>query len=140
MNSQNNNVMPNRSIIIISSKDHPMCKQVIELLKNNEFSKKLQDKFINVLQQDNGGIGDKNIFRIDLYDFNMRLIQSFTDVAKNGLEKSFDQILQVADKLGQPNQNEYKNEQKGGYIDYKQKYNKYKKKYKMLDNVVLGYY
>ena len=141
--SLNSNVMPNRSLIIISDKNNEKCKEVIELLKNNDFNKKLQDNMINVMQQDAGGIETpetKNLFRIDLYDFNMQLIESFKNITN--VENVFNQILELVKKIGIPKQGAPTQEtkQKGGYIDYKAKYKKYKKKYQMFDKIVLGYY
>jgi hypothetical protein len=139
--ASNSNVMPTRSMIIISSKDHPKCKEAIELLKNKEVFQKFKDNMLNVMIQDGGGIETpetKKLFRIDLYDFNMRLIQTFNNITN--VQTVFDEILKLVQKMGLPNKTEVKSKQKGGYIDYEKKYKKYKKKYKMMDKIVIGYY
>ena len=139
--TSNSNVMPTRSVIIISSKEHPKCKEVIKLLENDEFNKKLKDNLVNVMQKDNGGIETpetKNMFRMDLYNFNMQLIESFKDITD--IQTAFDEILKLVNKMGLPNKTEAKQKQKGGYIDYEAKYKKYKKKYQMMNKIVTGYY
>ena len=63
----NSNVMPTRSMIIISSKENPKCKKAVELLKNKEVFQKFKDNMLDVMIQDGGGIETpetKNLFRI----------------------------------------------------------------------------
>ena len=128
----NSNVMPTRTIIITSPKDNLMCQNIINALKDQETVKKLQENYINIMQQDGG-----NGFKADFYDFNMRLIQSLNIT---NVQELFKQAIEIAQKMGLPGKAEPKPKQVGGYIDYEQKYKKYKKKYNMMKNSVTGYY
>lgn len=126
-------VVNNRTVIVTSSKDNSKYKQLIEMLTNNEFTNKLIQKNINIMEN---VVDDKNIFELTLYDYNMQPIQKIMDVTNNLLQ----QIIDIFDKLQQPkNSQESKIKTGGGEIDYKYKYEKYKLKYKDMTKVIVNY-
>ena len=68
-----------------------------------------------------------NLANINLYNIDMRLVQTFDDIN----EQIIQEIINITDTLSKPKQMS----QTGGFRNYKEKYYKYKQKYRW-DNTI----
>ena len=117
--------MPSRVIIVHATKKNPKFIELVEILKDKDLISKLKNEFIDISV--NNEVPNDNMFKIDFYNFDMMLIQSFANAEPDIVIK---EILMLAEKLGEPKQNA----KVGGLRNknYEHKYKKYKKKYNMI--------
>src|SRR5439155_1455876 len=82
---------------IVSSKKNDKYVKLKELLKNEKIINNLKNNKINVVEN---LITDNNIFNINLYNIDMRLVQTFDDIN----EQIIQEIINITDTLSKPKQ------------------------------------
>lgn len=105
-----------RSLNVFYPENDKTYKEFEQLLKKENIKKLLEENKINVhsMMRD-----DINKFIAHLSDFNMTPIETFSELTEETLHK----IVKMCNSLGV---------HKGGNINYKHKYEKYKAKCKLL--------
>lgn len=112
--------LPNRMIIFHLDKKCPRYSKVMEIVKDDDWKQKLGTYGIDVSL--NTDVANKGIFKADFYNYDMKLIKSYSD---GEIEDIFNDVMLVMEK--------FNDKLEGGYkINYEQKYKKYKKKYMKL--------
>lgn len=108
-------------IIFHLDKKCPKYTKVMEIVKDDDWKQKLGTYSIDVSM--NTEVANKNTFKADFYNYDMKLIKSYPD---GDIEDIFNDVMDVMEKFND------KLEGGGPRINYEQKYKKYKKKYIML--------
>ena len=106
-----------RTISVFYPKGNQKYEDLKKLLKQDNIVKSLNDNKIVIYDSIRDDIND---FIAYLSDFNMAPLETFHDLTESTIQK----IIQLCKKLDS-------NNQKGGNINYKSEYNKYKNKYMM---------
>lgn len=117
---------------IVSSKENKKYLKFKEILKKEEHIKAFKERNLDIIENI---VEDKDTFYINLYNIDMRLIESFNNFDDN--ENVINDIKKSIDKLSPPVPEKT---QAGGKFSYKRKYYKYKQKYNLMKNVVTKFY
>lgn len=127
-------ILEYKLLYVVSSKDNEKYLKLQKLLENQTLVDTLKKNNINLVENI---VHDKNVFSINFYNIDMRLIQTFDDVNDQIINQIIDIINQLStDKTKSgPSQSQI-----GGKKDFKSKYYKYKNKYNNIKKIITRLY